>query len=164
LVWSLILHEGIDEATVPDVFQNVFLRVHLRILDNEGTVPHPVTPAIIGFVEDEVRNARRSKKRRREAGEPDDDVPISKPGTEERLGNAELAKKLADAVLAQMSQGDRELITMAHAELSLQDIAAARGATVDAAWIALKRARQRFVELGRVWYHSTTTDPEDHED
>jgi DNA-directed RNA polymerase specialized sigma24 family protein len=152
LIWSLILHEGIDRHAAPDVVQNVCLRLHLRILDNHGVVPYPVTPVVIGLVEDEVRNTRRGRTRRREAGEPDDDMPTSKPGAEERLGNAELAKKIADFVLARMSEGDRALITMAHAELSIQDIAAARGSTVDAAWIALKRARQRFVELGKVWY------------
>jgi DNA-directed RNA polymerase specialized sigma24 family protein len=164
LVWSLILHAGIDRATAPDVLQNVFLRLHLRILENDGVVPHPVLPVLFGLVEDEVRNARRARKRRREDGEPPEDVPTSKPRADDRLGDAELAKKVAEAALAQMSQGDRELLTMAHAELSIEDIAAARGSTVDAAWVALRRARQRFVELGRVAYKIAITDPEDHEE
>ena len=147
-----IVFEGFDPVTAEDVLQEVALRLHKRIQKNNGEVPCPALPVVLGMVTDEVKMARRTKRRRHEGGEVSDDIPASKPSQEQRLGDAEWRKNTLDAIFSQMRPDDVALLKMAHTDLTLAQMAALRGSNVAAVGMALKRARERFVEFGRCMY------------
>jgi len=143
---------GGDEAAADDVGQQVWVKLARRI-QRDLTVPDPILPALFGFVDDEVYNYARARKRRREDEAPDSSVPASKPDPEQLFGEAqgcEQLKRSVEAIFARMDADEVALIKLAHGdEESLKDFAASAGVNEGAVRVRLHRARKKFADLYR---------------
>jgi RNA polymerase sigma factor (sigma-70 family) len=131
----------------------VFIRLDRRIRDGGG-VPNPLSPVLLGLVEDEVRNHVRAAKRRRIDGEPDSELPASKPDPEQLFGHAEHRAELkrhVEAIFARMRTEEVEILKLAHLRgLVMKDIAESIGVASGTVRVKLHRARLKFAELYRV--------------
>jgi RNA polymerase sigma-70 factor (ECF subfamily) len=147
VVWRHILERlRSDPSAAEDVHQEVFLRLSRRIRER-GSVPHPVAPVLAGLVEDALKNHVRGVKRRRIDGEPEEDMPSSKPDPEQLMHRAEL-KQRVQAIFARMDEEDVQLIELAHVQgLQLADVAELVGKLVGTVAVELHRARARFRDL-----------------
>jgi RNA polymerase sigma factor (sigma-70 family) len=149
-VTALRLLQG-DKSGAEDVCQGVWLRFHRRIRAN-GAVPDPVVPVLVGLVDDQVRNHLRSQRRRRIAGEPDENAPpSSRPDPELLLAAArERATREQEVrwILSQMDERAARVLQLGHLEgVSVKGIAAMVGRSVGTVSKDLCRARARFKEL-----------------
>ena len=136
-----------------DVYQQVFIRLDRRIRQNGG-VPDPLRPVLLSLIEDEVRNHVRAAKRRRSDGEPDSEVPTSKPDPEQLVAHAERRAELkrhVEAIFTRMRTEEVELNKLAHLRgLVLNDVAEVLGVATGTVRVQLHRARLKFAELYRV--------------
>jgi RNA polymerase sigma factor (sigma-70 family) len=136
-----------DWIGAEDVCQVLWLRFHRRIRANGG-VPHPVGPVIVGMLDDAVRDHLRAQRRRRVAGEPDENAPPSSKRDPELLLEAARGCAEVHDVLSQMGPYAAQIIQLDHLEgLSLAGIAAIVGRSVGTVSKDLCRARARFKEL-----------------
>ncbi len=150
-VWHHIPRRGIDESTVDDVFQVVFVKVDQRIRD-KGALPHPADPLLHALINNAVRSLVRTRRRARIHGEPDaDTTPSSKPDPEQLLALARDAlarKQIEEAAFAKLREDDEVLLRLAGSgDLSHRQIGAIMGRSEGTVAVDLHRARGRFRQV-----------------
>jgi RNA polymerase sigma factor (sigma-70 family) len=149
VIWSgLPAHLSEQERDL--VRHNVFVRLFKRSL--RSGMPDPVLPVLLGFVDDDLRNLARSRRRNRSAGEPSEDQSAPSTARPDRLvaRAEELAELRRDAVeiFDQMDPGDVELIKLSYYdELTSTDIGELLHITAENARKKLSRARAAFGKL-----------------
>jgi RNA polymerase sigma factor (sigma-70 family) len=142
-----------DESGAEDVFQKVFRRLDRRICDTKR-VPHPIVPTLLGLIDDEILNYKRSLRRQRCDGPPDSEMPSSKPDPEQIADRAELQRDV-HAIFSLMSTAEVDLLERVHGDEEPQkDIAQTLGITLAALRKRLQRARATFAELYKRHYGS----------
>ena len=138
------------EEGADDVLQEAYIRLDRRF--PPGTrMPDPILPTLSGLVDDALLNHVRARKRRRNGGEPDEEMPSSQPDPEQIAGDAEGRAELRRdvcAVFLRMSPDEVQTLTLAHmCEVPGEELARNLGITEKALWSRLFRARRKFREL-----------------
>jgi RNA polymerase sigma factor (sigma-70 family) len=148
-VWSSIRQKVSNVAAAEDIHQQVFLRLHRRIVADG--MPDPLVPVLLGFITDETATAARRRRRHPEDDAPDSQIPTSKPDPEQLCSWAEHQaeeKRRVDAVLERMSGEQKALLELGQGEASsLKAAAAAAGIKDNTLRARLSRARAAFKKL-----------------
>ena len=140
-VWRILRRFGVDEATLDDRVQDVFLVVYRRWADlDPATPPRSWLYGIARRVAaDQHRGDRRRERRLAAVPEP---APPAPPDA--HLAEGEAAAFL-ESFLATLDEDKRAVFVLADLEgLTAPEIAAAVGANLNTVYSRLRLARQRF--------------------
>jgi RNA polymerase sigma-70 factor (ECF subfamily) len=141
-VWRNLRRLGVASAGLDDAAQDVFLVAHRRLPD----VPDDaLRPWLFGVVRKVAASHRRGASRRDAASLDVAPEPIAAgPGPERRLGQAEAAR-LVHALLARLSDDQREVFVLAELEqMAAPEIASAIGVRLNTVYSRLRAARAAF--------------------
>jgi RNA polymerase sigma-70 factor (ECF subfamily) len=144
LVWRLLRHLGVEEASRDDVFHEVFLVVHRRIADYDGRASMPTW--LFGITRNVVHHHRRSFARhlRRLQVAP---APQPRPGPEEQVALLE-ARALVDRFLAGLSEEHRLVFVLAEIEgLRVPEIAEQLALNLNTLYSRLQALRKQFAQF-----------------
>ncbi|MEO0322958.1 MAG: sigma-70 family RNA polymerase sigma factor [Myxococcota bacterium] len=132
---------GVPEADVPDATQEVFLVAHRRRDDFDGQSPRAWLKAIAVHV---ARNARRSLRRRREAGAdalPEGSVPPAQEAAAERRSRRGRALALLEA----LPKAQREVFVLHDVEQhTMKEVSHMLGIPLQTGYSRLRLARARL--------------------
>jgi RNA polymerase sigma-70 factor (ECF subfamily) len=141
-VWRVAANRGVPSAALDDVVQEVFIVVHRKLASFERR--SSLRTWIAGIVRRVVADYR-AKRGNRAAGDQSLDVAASaEPGSFETL-ERKAAVELLDALLAKMSEEQREVFVLHEIEqLRCTEIAELTGANENTVWTRLRAARRVF--------------------
>ena len=145
-VWRSAKRLGVNEASIDDAVQEVFVVVHRRLADFEGR--SSVRTWLFGIAVRVVRDHRRAARRRDPGGPPidPDTLRTSDSGPGETAEKAE-AVRLLHALLDELDDERREVFVMVELEqMGMPEIAEALAINVNTAYARLRAARQEFEE------------------
>ncbi len=141
-VWKSLQRMGVASADLEDALQEVFIVAHRRFNEYDAARGRPST-WLFGIALNVARNAGRSRRRRREADEPQV-VTIDHTTPEDAL-RREQARSLAQSLLEQLSPEHRSVFVMFEVEgMSCAEIAAMIGVPTGTVHSRLHAARQRL--------------------
>lgn len=147
-VWSSTKRLGVDEGSMDDVVQEVFIVVHSRL--HTVQQPESLRSWIYGIVRRTVSAHRRSSraKRARDTQIAVDQATLNRPSPSplehaEQAGNVALLASL----LAGLDEAKREVFELVELEeMSVPDVALALEIPLNTAYSRLRAARQAFEE------------------
>ena len=144
-VWRSAKRLGVNEGSIDDAVQEVFVVVHRRLGDFEGR--SSLRTWLFGITLRVVRDHRRAARRRDPGPVIDPDtLRASGSGPAETAEQAE-AVRLLHALLDELDDDRREVFVMAELEqMAMPEIADALGLNVNTAYARLRIARQEFEE------------------
>jgi RNA polymerase sigma-70 factor (ECF subfamily) len=138
-VWRTLRRLGVHEADVKDVCQDVFLVVHRRLPDFDGT--SSIKTWLCGIAIRRASQYRRRARHRRE--KLTDELPdVAGPAEQEaQVRQKELLRRL-DAVLDGLDEQQREVFVLYELEgLTMNEIAKMLGCPLQTAYSRLRAAR-----------------------
>ena len=146
-VWRSARRLGIDEASVDDVVQHVFLVVHRRLPTFEGR--SSMKTWLFGILVHAAAEHRRTARRKRphEAGAPDVETLIDTrvAADPERVLERAEASRVIDMLLASLDEEKRIVFVMAELEdMSAAEIGDVMGLDPKAVYSRLRAARTDF--------------------
>lgn len=146
-VWRNAARLGVDDATVDDVVQQVFLVVHRRLADRPREAP--LKAWIFGVLTHVVRDYRRTLRRKSPHSmmppiDPESLVEAPGRGPFDALARSE-AERLVHALLEDLSDDKREIFLLAELEqLTAVEISELLGVNVSTIYSRLRAARHDF--------------------
>ena len=142
---------GVDEPSVDDVVQDVFVVVHRRWADFDPRLS--LRGWVYGILARVVHDHRRSTRRRARVLAPVDDLALpaqpspESAGPERRLAQQQALSQLG-RLLAQLDEQKREVLVLSELEqMTVPEIAQALGANSNTIYSRLASARKQFSEL-----------------
>ena len=142
MVWRSLRSLGVDEASVEDAVQDVFLVVHRRLGSFEGR--SSVTTWLFGIVLHVARNQRRQERRKGGLAPLDVDLADGAPGPHEEAEASEALERLA-RVLGDLDEPKREMFVLSELEqLTAPEIAEALGINVNTVYSRQRASRLAF--------------------
>lgn len=141
MVWRTLRALGVDEATLDDAVQDVFIVVHRRLGDFEGR--SALSTWIYGIAR---RVASQYRRRRRDGADPALLERQAEPGPSPReTAERRQAAKLVMELLAELDEDKREVFVLMELEqLPAPAVAEMLAIPVNTAYSRLRLARQRF--------------------
>jgi RNA polymerase sigma-70 factor (ECF subfamily) len=143
-VWRSAANRGVPPAALDDVVQEVFIVIHRKLPEFEGRsslrtwIAAIVRRVVADFVKKRGNQPTGDERLERE--------PASEVGPSEQLEH-QAAVQLLDAVLAKMSEEQREVFLLHEIEqMSGAEIADLTGANENTVWTRLRAARRVFQE------------------
>lgn len=154
-VWRSAHRLGVDDASVDDVVQQVFIVVHRRLGEFEAraSVKSWLFSILLFAVREHRRSLRRkSPHRRGEATDPDTLID-SRPGNDpERALERVEASKAIDLLLESLDEDKRAIFVMAELEeMSAAEISEATGLDPKTVYSRLRAARIDFERAAARW-------------
>jgi RNA polymerase sigma-70 factor (ECF subfamily) len=147
------IHRGVSPVTLDDAVQEVFIVVHERLSTFEG---RSSIKTFVGGIARLVINDHLRKRGNRALGEPlfEAELPPSEaPDPAELTARSEAARQL-DALLAKMSEAQREVFVLCEIEqLSSVEVAEMLGVNENTIRTRLREARKSF-EAGVVRFRA----------
>jgi len=146
-VWRNAARLGVDEGTVDDVVQQVFLVVHRRLAERPREAP--IKAWIFGILTHVVRDYRRSLRRKSPHSlmppiDPESLVDAPGRGPFDALARTE-AERLVHRLLDDLSDEKREIFLLAELEqLTAVEISEMLGVNASTVYSRLRAARQDF--------------------
>ena len=144
MVWRGLQGLGVEESSVEDAVQDVFLVVHRRLEAFEGR--SSVKTWLFGIVLRVARNHRRQAKRkgRSESSEMAAEVRDGAPAPDEEAATSQALRQLT-RVLSELDETKREVFVLAELEqMSAPEIAETLGINVNTVYSRLRAARRAF--------------------
>jgi len=152
-VWRSVRRLGLDEVTAEDALQEVFLVVHRRLDDFEGS--SSLQTWLFGIAIGVVRNHRRSVRRQRiDAGgrAAMEELPADVAEQPDEQTEQARATQLLYALLDKLDDDKREVFVMAELEqMRGTEIAAATGLNLNTVYKRLRAARREFDQAVSRW-------------
>ncbi len=148
-VWRTLLRFGVPERDVPDAVQEVFLVVHRRLPELQGT---PILGWIFATCRRVASDRRRLAHARRELPSGDatrgDAIPVADDAPDAAaLVDHRRARALLESILLRMPEPQREAFVLFELEgLSGDEVAEVLGIPVGTVRSRLRLARQQFHE------------------
>ncbi len=156
-VWRICQRMRVREMNLDDVVQDVFVVVHRRLADFDGSVP--LRSWIYGIVTRVVADHRRRFRRKESALTPMDSernlgvetfastIPPPEAGAE-----ASEALSLVEALLLRLPDEKREVLVLSRLyDMSVPEIAAAVGGNVNTIYSRLRASEREFDEIFRAY-------------
>jgi RNA polymerase sigma-70 factor (ECF subfamily) len=141
-VWRSARRLGVQEASLDDVVQDVFVTVYRRLPDFEGR--SQLKTWIFGILRHTISDLRRGQRRKPTSALEQEPVDAREPSPQDAAVRAEGVKLLHEA-LASMPDDQREVFVLAELEqLSSPEIAAALDVNLNTVYSRLRSARQEF--------------------
>jgi RNA polymerase sigma-70 factor (ECF subfamily) len=152
-VYRSVRRLGLPESLAEDATQEVFMIVHRRLDDFDGT--STARTWIFGIAFNVVRNHRRQRMRRGEHETLSDEGPIDTTSSPaERAERAEAMRTL-DRLLDTLDEDRRAVFVLAELEqMSATEIAEALGINANTVYSRLRAARQDFEAAARRYRRS----------
>jgi RNA polymerase sigma-70 factor (ECF subfamily) len=146
-VWRSLRRLGVREADVPDVCQEVFIVVHRRLHDFDGT--SALRTWLFGITMRAAAGYRRSARVRREAvGEPVPDAAVA-PAQADEIERTR-ALQLLDTLLDQLDEDKRAVFVLYELEqVSMAEVAQLVGCPLQTAYSRLHAARKHIDAAAR---------------
>jgi RNA polymerase sigma-70 factor (ECF subfamily) len=147
VVWRGLRGLGVEEASIEDAVQDVFLVVHRKLGEFEAH-SSPRT-WLFGIVVRIARNHRRRFRRKgsRESGDLPMEMAAESPAPDEEAATAQALRRLA-RLLSGLDEAKREVFVLAELEqMSAPDIAETIGINVNTVYSRLRAARLAFNAL-----------------
>ena len=145
-VFSYLVRNGVNPAFRDDIFQEVFMKIHLAAASYEPA--RPLRPWVFTIVANTVRNHFRDEagRRRRFIQDVDLSPPDPGPGPEEHLEMGQREESL-QAAIRKLPPAQREVLVLAALSgLSLAEVAQVVGAPINTVKTRLHRARYALAE------------------
>jgi RNA polymerase sigma-70 factor, ECF subfamily len=146
-VWRNLRRLGVEEATLRDAAQDVFVVVHRRLGDFEGRAP--LRSWIYSIVTRIARQYRRTRVRKelRDVEDPER-VPDSSLLTPEDSAARGQALRLLVSLLDTLDDDKRDALVLCDLEgMTVPEVAAAVGSNVNTVYSRVRAARQQLREL-----------------
>lgn len=148
-VWSELVAAGVDRDTAPDVHQSVFL----TLLEKHGR-PRDLEQAreqLRTILESKLRACRRTRGRTLQRMGTTALETLSSVGLDVgRIVEMDEARAMVEAILKEMSEGNRRLFRWLSVDEEPTDEVAARlGLSLPTLWVKHGRARAEFTAVGR---------------
>jgi RNA polymerase sigma-70 factor (ECF subfamily) len=141
-VWRCLRGLGVQEASLDDAAQDVFVIVHRKLCDFRGD--STLRTWLYGIVRNVAMNQRRSVYRRGPTEELGPDVPAHGPRPDEHAQDREAAD-FVRGFLERTSQKKRELFVLAILEqMSIPEVAEALSIPLNTAYTRLRDVRSEF--------------------
>jgi RNA polymerase sigma-70 factor (ECF subfamily) len=151
-VWRLLSRFGVPEAGLDDALQDVFIVVHRRQGDHDGTTP--IRAWIAGITRRVASKHARTQRRARRKTEAMP-LPDAAPGPDDQL-NVKEAVGLLDDFLAGLSSEHRETFVLSDVEgWTAPEIAAALDVKLGTVYSRLHTARAHFTEAAERWRNAS---------
>jgi len=150
LVWRGLKRLGVDEASIEDAVQDVFVIVHRRLPQFEQR--SSLKTWVYGIAVRVASDYRRSEQRRSRRVKKLAEYSASEPSSVEPSDEAERqqANRLLHAALAKLDDEDRAVLVLVELEqLTVRETAAALDLGVRTCQRRLKKARSTFEEAVR---------------
>jgi RNA polymerase sigma-70 factor (ECF subfamily) len=154
-VWRSVRSLGVMPSSVEDVVQDVFVVVHRRLGEFDGSRAS-IKTWLFGILRRTVADHRRTQRRKpAQFGTKEGDAEVEQLTDSQRMGPHETAARAeAVRVLAELldtlDDDKREVFVLAEIEqMTVPDIAQATGLNVNTAYARLRAARQEFEEAVR---------------
>jgi RNA polymerase sigma-70 factor (ECF subfamily) len=142
MVWRSLRALGVNEASVEDAVQDVFLVVHRRL--PEFAARSSVRTWVFGIVLGVARNHRRRERRKGPCVPLEAELAGRGPDPHDEAVTAEALARVARA-LGTLDEAKREIFVMGEMEqMTAQEIAEALGINVNTAYSRLRAARAAF--------------------
>ncbi len=145
-VYNYLLRCGLDMATRDDLFQDIFLKIHLNAESYQPA--RPLRPWVFTIVANTVRNHLRDNRKRDEVlahAMPEHAVHPA-PGTQRRAAQREALSWLADAI-GTLPVEQREVLVMVSIEgMALGEVAEVLQVPLNSVKTRLRRARLKLLE------------------
>ncbi|RYE83212.1 MAG: sigma-70 family RNA polymerase sigma factor [Myxococcales bacterium] len=147
-VWRSVRRLGVDEASLDDVVQDVFLVVHRKLDTFEGraSLRTWLFRITLRVVSDHRRSLRRrgGESRRSEVTDPDTVADGTRPGPHDELSQAQDVR-LLHQLLDELDDGRRTVFILAELEeMTAPEIAEATGENINTVYWRLRTARIDF--------------------
>ena len=146
-VWRNLRRLGVEEATLRDAAQDVFVVVHRRLGDFEGRAP--LRSWIYSIVTRIARQYRRTQVRKelRDVEDPERIPDSSLPTPEDSAARGQ-ALRLLVSLLDTLDDDKREALVLCDLEgMTVPEVAAAVGSNVNTVYSRVRAARQQLREL-----------------
>ncbi len=144
-VWRMTRRLGVDDSSVDDVVQDVFLVLHRRLDEYDGRAS--VRGWLFGIVSGTVRDHRRRYRRKDAPCVLDVELASSEPtpaAVAERSEQIALLRRLLD----ELDDAKREILVLAYLEqMTVPEIADLLGLNLNTAYSRLRAAKQTFDQL-----------------
>lgn len=141
-VWRCLRRLGVDEASLDDALQDVFVVVHRRLESFEGR--SSLKTWLFGIAMRVARDHRRARARRGDPMPLSLDLPDGAACPAEALERKQSLSTL-DAVLATLDEDKRAVLVMVEIEeMTVPEVAHALGINVNTAYSRLRLARRDF--------------------
>lgn len=143
MVWRSLRRLGVEESSLDDATQDVFLVLHRRWADfqHQSSLATWIYGILLRVASDHTRRARRERSRS-SAEMPDLEAPEAAPDS---LYLQREAGQLLRAALAQLDEREREMLMLVDLEeRSVVEAAEALAINLNTAYSRLRRARQSF--------------------
>ena len=148
-VFGFLVRSGVDPAYRDDIFQEVFMKIHLAAASYEPA--RPLRPWVFTIVANTVRNHFRDEAGRRKRFTADEDLNPVDPGPnpEQQLEMGQREEAL-QAAIQKLPAAQREVLVLAALSgLSLAEVAEVVGAPINTVKTRLHRARFALAEEPR---------------
>jgi RNA polymerase sigma-70 factor (ECF subfamily) len=141
-VWRLLRVLGVDEASVPDALQDVFVVVFRRLGEFEGRAS--VRTWLFRIALRVASNHRRSRGRNGNLVPIPDGALATGPGPAEAVESAQ-ALRIVDEVLSEMPEAQRDVFMLAELEqMTAPEIAEVLDVKLNTVYSRLRLAREQF--------------------
>lgn len=144
-VWRSARRLGVDDASVDDVVQHVFLVVHRRLASFEGR--SSIKTWLFGILVHAAAEHRRTVRRKspHDAGAPDVETLVDSSADPERALERAEASRVIDRLLESLDEDKRIVFVMAELEdMTAQEIGEVTGLDAKAVYSRLRAARTDF--------------------
>ncbi len=155
-VYNYLFRCGLDTATRDDLFQDIFLKIHLNAASYEPA--RPLRPWVFTIAANTVRNHLRDRGKRDEvlAHAMPEQAAHPAPGTQRRAEQRETLSWLAEAI-GTLPLEQREVLVMVSIEgMALSEVAEALQTPVNSVKTRLRRARLKLLEKQNHAHAETT--------
>lgn len=145
-VWRSLLRLGVDESTVDDAVQDVFIVVHRKLDDFEGRA---AVRTWLFAIARRIALRYRDRARRRAQDEPETDTPTDRGRPDKALSCNEALQQLQDW-LDELDEDKRAVFVLSEFEqMRAPEIASMLGANLNTVYARLRAARQHVARRAR---------------
>lgn len=145
-VWRSLLRLGVDESTVDDAVQDVFIVVHRKLDDFEGRA---AVRTWLFAIARRIALRYRDRARRRAQDEPEADTPTDRGRPDTALSCNEALQQLQDW-LDELDEDKRAVFVLSEFEqMRAPEIASMLGANLNTVYARLRAARQHVARRAR---------------